>query len=182
MALSEAELGARLAQRHLLLKDLQLSKRGGSHVYRIKRTHAASYAGPHAALTGDAAHTINPVGGQGLNIAIQDSAKLAELLSPVLLDDRATEQAFTDALTEYEAIRRPINAATLELAHTLSQIAGPGEEPYKQAVEFYGNALDPTRMRQVAIQLGRPRELTCQLHGAAPWTPSAPACGATAMT
>ncbi len=154
MALSEAELGARLAQRHPLLKELQLSKRGGSHVYRIKRTHAASYAGPRAALSGDAAHTINPVGGQGLNIAIQDSAKLAELLSPVLLDDGASEQAFTDALTEYEAIRRPINTATIALAHMLSQIAGPGEEAYKQAVEFYGNALDPTWMRQAGSNLG----------------------------
>ena len=88
MALSEDELGRRLEQRHSGLGELELNKRGGSHVYRIKRTHAASYSGPRVALTGDAVHTTHPAGGQGLNIAIQDSAKLAELLGPVVLDER----------------------------------------------------------------------------------------------
>ncbi|MGO9103032.1 MAG: FAD-dependent oxidoreductase [Mycobacterium sp.] len=149
MALSEAEIRDRLAQRHPGLGELELNKRGGSHIYRIKRQHAASYSGPRAALTGDAAHTIHPVGGQGLNIAIQDSAKLAELLSTVLLDDQASEQAFTDALAEYEAIRRPINTATIQVAHAGSLIAGPGQEPYEKAVEFYSKAAsDPGWVRQ----------------------------------
>ena len=161
MALSEDELRERLAQRHAALGELELNKRGGSHVYRIKRQHAASYSGPRAALTGDAVHTIHPVGGQGLNIAIQDSAKLAELLGPVLLDAEASEQAFTDALAEYEAIRRPINTATIQVAHVGSLIAGPGQEPYEQAVEFYRKAAsDPGWVRQYHGQLRRPGELT----------------------
>jgi len=149
MALSEAEIRDRLAQRHPGLGELELNKRGGSHIYRIKRQHAASYSGPRAALTGDAAHTIHPVGGQGLNIAIQDSAKLAELLSTVLLDNQASEQAFTAALAEYEAIRRPINTATIQVAHAGSLIAGPGQEAYEKAVEFYSKAAsDPGWVRQ----------------------------------
>ena len=155
MALSEAEIRERLAQRHPGLAELELNKRGGSHIYRIKRQHAASYSGPRAALTGDAAHTIHPVGGQGLNIAIQDSAKLAELLSTVLLDGEASEQAFTDALAEYEAIRRPINTATIQLAHAGSLIAGPGQEPYEKAVEFYSRAAsDPGWVRQYQANFG----------------------------
>ncbi|MCX2932417.1 NAD(P)/FAD-dependent oxidoreductase [Mycobacterium sp. CVI_P3] len=145
MAMSETQLGERLARRHPGLRELELNKRGGSHVYRIRRTHAASYSGPRAALTGDAVHTTHPAGGQGLNIAIQDSAKLAELVGPVLLDDAASEKAFVDALTEYEAIRRPINTATLQVAHMCSLIAGPGQGDYEEAVAFYGKAAtDPS--------------------------------------
>ncbi len=155
MALSEDELRERLAQRHPGLGELELNKRGGSHIYRIKRQHAASYSGSRAALTGDAAHTIHPVGGQGLNIAIQDSAKLAELLGIVLQQQDPSEQAFIDALREYEAIRRPINTATIELAHSGSQIAGPGQEPYERAVEFYSKAAsDAGWVRQYQANFG----------------------------
>jgi 2-polyprenyl-6-methoxyphenol hydroxylase-like FAD-dependent oxidoreductase len=155
MSLSEDEFRDRLAHRHPGLAELQLNKRGGSHIYRIKRQHAITYSGRRAALTGDAAHTIHPVGGQGLNIAIQDSAKLAELLGPVLLDETSSEQAFTHALAEYEVIRRPINTATIQLAHDGSQIAGPGEEPYRRAVEFYGKAAsDPGWVRQYQASFG----------------------------
>ncbi len=155
MALSEAELGARLEKRHPGLAELQLNKRGGSHVYRIKRTHAASYSGPRAALSGDAVHTTHPAGGQGLNIAIQDSAKLAELLGPLLTNDGASEQAFTDALAEYEATRRPINTATLQVAHMTALISGPGQEKYEQAVEFYSKAAsDPNWVFEYMSKFG----------------------------
>lgn len=155
MALSENELRERLARRHPGLGELELNKRGGSHIYRIKRQHAASYSGPRAALTGDAAHTIHPVGGQGLNIAIQDSAKLAELLGVVLRQQDPPERAFIDALGEYEAIRRPINTATIDLAHAGSLIAGPGRQPYEQAVEFYSKAAtDAGWVRQYQANFG----------------------------
>jgi 2-polyprenyl-6-methoxyphenol hydroxylase-like FAD-dependent oxidoreductase len=151
MTSSEEALGKRLTERYAPLSELQLNKRGGSHVYRIKRTHAASYSGPNAALVGDAAHTIHPVGGQGLNIAIQDSAKLAELVGPVLLAGGAT----ADALVEYEAIRRPINTATIQLAHIQSSIAGPGKEAYDRALEFYGKAAtDPNFVRDYQSKFG----------------------------
>jgi 2-polyprenyl-6-methoxyphenol hydroxylase-like FAD-dependent oxidoreductase len=155
MALSEAELGKRLERRHPGLAELQLNKRGGSHVYRIKRTHAASYSGPRAALSGDAVHTTHPAGGQGLNIAIQDSAKLAELLGPVLGDTGASEHAFSDGLAEYEAIRRPINTATLQMAHMTALIAGPGQEEYERALEFYSKAAsDPAWVYEYMVKFG----------------------------
>lgn len=155
MALNESEPGARLARRHPGLAELELNKRGGSHVYRIKRTHAASYTGPRAALAGDAVHTTHPAGGQGLNIAIQDSAKLAELIGPLLLDAATSEQAFTEALAEYETVRRPINTSTLQVAHMCSLIAGPGQEEYEQAVEFYSRAAtDPNWVWEYMANFG----------------------------
>jgi 2-polyprenyl-6-methoxyphenol hydroxylase-like FAD-dependent oxidoreductase len=154
MTSREDELERRLEERHAPLGELRLNKRGGSHVYRVKRAHAASYSGPRAALTGDAAHTLHPVGGQGLNIAIQDSAKLAELVGPVLCDD-GSDDVIAQALADYEQARRPINTATIGIAHAGSQIAGPGREAYERALEFYGRAsTDPDFMRQYHAQFG----------------------------
>ncbi|HET6951294.1 MAG TPA: NAD(P)/FAD-dependent oxidoreductase [Acidimicrobiales bacterium] len=154
MTSSEQELERRLQERHAPLGELRLNKRGGSHVYRIKRTHAAGYSGPRAALTGDAAHTLHPVGGQGLNLAIQDSARLAELVGPVLRDD-GSDEVIAQALVEYEQTRRPINTATIGIAHAGSQIAGPGQEAYERALGFYGEAAtDPDFMRRYHAQFG----------------------------
>ena len=155
MTSSEADLEARLAARHEPLNELTLNKRGGSHVYRVKRQHAAAYSGPRAAITGDAVHTIHPVGGQGLNIAIQDSAKLGELVGPVVATAGFTEGALQNALAEYESNRRPINTTTIGIAHAGSQIAGPGQEPYERALEFYSRAAtDPNFLREWHSQFG----------------------------
>ena len=155
MTSSEAELTRRLAERHPDLGVFRVTKRGGSHVYRLKRTHAASYIGPHAALVGDAAHTTHTMGGQGLNIAIQDSAKLAELVGPLLRDPGGREDALARALAEYEEVRRPINTATLAQAHWASQMAGPGEEGSDFAVDFFTRAAaDPEMLHKFAKGFG----------------------------
>jgi 2-polyprenyl-6-methoxyphenol hydroxylase-like FAD-dependent oxidoreductase len=155
MTSSEAELARRLGERHPNLGGLDVTKRGGSHVYRLKRTHAERYTGPHVALVGDAAHTTHTMGGQGLNIAIQDSVKLAEIVEPVLQDADATEDALASALKEYEEIRRPINTATLKQADWASQMAGPGQEAYEFALDFYAKAAeDPNFLRRFAERFG----------------------------
>lgn len=155
MTSSEAELAQRLGKRHPDLAGLDVTKRGGSHVYRLKRTHAESYTGSHVALVGDAAHTTHTMGGQGLNIAIQDSVKLAEIVGPVLRDASATEETLASALSQYEEIRRPINTATLAQAHWASQMAGPGQQGYELALDFYAKAAeDPHFLRRFAERFG----------------------------
>jgi 2-polyprenyl-6-methoxyphenol hydroxylase-like FAD-dependent oxidoreductase len=144
MTSSEDELAHRLGERHPALAELKLTKRGGSHVYRLKRSHAERYSGPRVALAGDAAHTIHSMGGQGLNIAIQDSAKLAELVGPVLVDAAAGEVELEAALSEYEAIRRPINTEAIERADRAQLWAKPGQEAYELALSFFSQAVsDP---------------------------------------
>ena len=155
MTSGEEELLCRLEARHAPLGELRLNKRGGSHVYRVKRSHAGRYVGPRAAITGDAAHTLHPAGGQGLNIAIQDSTKLAELVGPALAVEGGSNDAVAAALIEYEETRRPINTTTIGIAHAGAQIAGPGQAAYGRALEFYGKAAsDPSFMREYHAKFG----------------------------
>ena len=41
--------------------------------------YVSSLVGPHMALLGDAAHSLNPIMGQGVNSAMQDAAVLCQV-------------------------------------------------------------------------------------------------------
>ena len=49
--------------------------------YPLRRLSAQRLTGPRVALTGDAAHVIHPLAGQGLNLGLQDARVLAEVLA-----------------------------------------------------------------------------------------------------
>lgn len=155
MTSSEEELRRRLADRHRELSALEIDKRGGSHVYRVARTHTVTYSGPRVALSGDAVHTLHPAGGQGLNLAIQDSAKLAELVGPLLADGDPSDDDLAGALDAYEQTRRPINDGALAASHALAMMAGPGRDAYEEAVAFHEKvAADPQFLRRWTQSFG----------------------------
>jgi 2-octaprenylphenol hydroxylase len=54
---------------------LALSPRAG---FPLRQRHAIDYVQPGLALIGDAAHTIHPLAGQGINLGLQDVSVLAE--------------------------------------------------------------------------------------------------------
>jgi len=61
---------------------------------------------PGALVLGDAAHTMSPVGGQGINIALRDAVVAANHLVPVLRDGGGLE-ALDEASKRIEAERMP---------------------------------------------------------------------------
>ena len=63
-----------------------------------------SYAGPRAVLTGDAAHVVHPMAGQGVNLGLLDAAGLVE----VLVDARRKQLDFFSekTLKKYDRWRR----------------------------------------------------------------------------
>src|SRR5262249_6796997 len=77
---------------------------------------AASYRKGRVLLAGDAAHVHYPVGGQGLNIGVQDAVNLGWKLAQVVKG--TTPESLLDA---YHAERHPVAARVL--ANTMAQTA-----------------------------------------------------------
>ena len=77
---------------------------------------AAAYRDRRVLLAGDAAHVHPPVGGQGLNIGVQDAVNLGWKLAQVV--KRTSPETLLDT---YHAERHPVGARVLR--HTMAQVA-----------------------------------------------------------
>lgn len=71
--------------------------------FPLVRRHATRYVLPGLALVGDAAHTINPLAGQGVNLGYRDVDALIEVLSASRL--RAEDWASAAVLQRYQRKR-----------------------------------------------------------------------------
>ena len=76
--------------------------------FPLTRRHASSYIKEGIVLVGDAAHTINPLAGQGVNLGFQDAACLAEVLCKAAAEHK--NLGSLSVLNEYQKERRPENA------------------------------------------------------------------------
>jgi len=81
--------------------------------FPLKRQHAQHYVKSGVALVGDAAHMINPLAGQGVNIGLLDAAALAEVL--VQAQKQGKNIADQAVLQRYESLRRNENLKMMTL-------------------------------------------------------------------
>lgn len=84
---------------------VQVSQRSA---FPLVRRHAEHYVKPHLALVGDAAHTIHPQAGQGVNLGLLDAAALIEMV----VEAREAGKSWGEfsVLRKYERWRRGDNA------------------------------------------------------------------------
>jgi 2-polyprenyl-6-methoxyphenol hydroxylase-like FAD-dependent oxidoreductase len=112
---------------------------------------AASYRDRRVLLAGDAAHVHSPVGGQGLNIGVQDAVNLGWKLAQVV--NRTSPE---DLLDTYQAERHPVAARVLRntMAQTpLISSAGDRIEALRETMsELLG--MDEARKRFGAMMSG----------------------------
>jgi len=81
--------------------------------FPLALSHAKAYTAPHLALVGDAAHTVHPLAGQGVNLGFLDAATLVEvLLEAVVKQKDIGSQA---VLRRYERWRKGDNLAMVSI-------------------------------------------------------------------
>ena len=85
----------------------KINKILGVASFPLKRQHAQEYVKQGVALVGDAAHMINPLAGQGVNIGLLDAAMLAEVL--IEASNKGKNIADVTVLKRYERLRRNEN-------------------------------------------------------------------------
>jgi 3-(3-hydroxy-phenyl)propionate hydroxylase len=111
---------------------------------------AALYRDRRILLAGDAAHVHPPVGGQGLNVGVQDAVNLGWKLAQVI--KRISPESLLDT---YHAERHPIGARVL--CSTMAQVALRRPDDRTKALGDYVSALltmDEPRRRLAAEMSG----------------------------
>ncbi|MGJ7042392.1 2-polyprenyl-6-methoxyphenol hydroxylase-like FAD-dependent oxidoreductase [Shinella sp. BE166] len=111
---------------------------------------AASYREGRVLLAGDAAHVHSPVGGQGLNIGLQDAVNLGWKLAQVVKD------ISPDSLLDtYHAERHPVGAALLKQTLALTAL-NRGDERTNALREMMAQVMqmDAPRLWYCAVMSG----------------------------
>ncbi len=97
--------------------------------FPLKRQHAHSYAKPGVVLVGDAAHMINPLAGQGVNIGLLDAAALSEIL--IAAKNKNEDISDMSVLKRYEKFRRNENLKMMTVMDVFYQVFSNNVMPLK---------------------------------------------------
>ncbi|MDO6562552.1 UbiH/UbiF/VisC/COQ6 family ubiquinone biosynthesis hydroxylase [Amphritea sp. 1_MG-2023] len=97
--------------------------------FPLRRQHALQYVKEGVVLVGDAAHMINPLAGQGVNIGLLDAATLAE----VLVDGHHSglDMSELSLLQRYEQQRRHHNLMMMQLMDSFYRVFSNDVLPLK---------------------------------------------------
>jgi len=124
--------------------------------FPIKGQHAKHYVKPHLALIGDAAHTIHPLAGQGVNLGFADAQRLAEV---VLVAHRSQKRTGSfKTLRRFERARRGDNLLMLEAMGAFKHLFGnntPGLRELRNIGLDFANRITPVKHFFMAKALGQ---------------------------
>jgi 2-octaprenylphenol hydroxylase len=162
LAVSDADFIAELAPATAgVLGELTAcSKRAA---FPLQAVHALKYASQRVALLGDAAHTVHPLAGQGMNLGLLDAAGVSTVIEEALL--AGEDVGDLKVLRRYERQRKGDNLAMLVAFDALNRLfrlpawAAPARSLGLRAVE----SADPVKrllMRKaLGLQAGRRHRL-----------------------
>ena len=88
--------------------------------FPLKALHAPRYCSARVALVGDAAHTVHPLAGQGMNLGLLDAAELAFAIEDAL--DAGEDLGDLKVLRRYERRRKGDNVTMLLALDALNRL------------------------------------------------------------
>ena len=115
----------------------RLESRGS---FPIAKAHAATYIAPRVALVGDAAHTVHPLAGQGVNLGMLDAGTLADVISTAHNKGRS----FTDQVTlrRYQRTRFLHNQVMISTLDSLYELFKSRPLPVREVRSLSLNAIN----------------------------------------
>lgn len=152
-AAEEGETAARTRRGPLSLPTRVLPAPGAPapRAFPLRRASAGAFALPRLALIGDAAHSVHPLGGQGVNLGLADASCLAQFLA-----ERASQG--NDPGNDVEALERaygrPRRAATEAMGVALDglqRVFGPQSGALAEARAAALKGIDGSRTLRSAI-------------------------------
>jgi 2-octaprenylphenol hydroxylase len=100
----------------------ELTLDSGRAGFPLALWHAREYVRGRLALVGDAAHTIHPLAGQGVNLGFLDCASLVEVFARAV--EAGEDPASLRVLRRYARWRRSENALLLGTTDTINRLFG----------------------------------------------------------
>jgi len=124
--------------------------------FPIRGQHAKNYVKSHLALIGDAAHTIHPLAGQGVNLGFAD----VQCLAGIVLAARATQKPAGSfkVLRRFERARRGDNLLMLEAMGVFKKLFSnntPGLRELRNIGLDFSDRVTPVKRFFMAKALGR---------------------------
>lgn len=128
MALDDAAFAAALgeASEHCLGEILAVSER---QCFPLRQSHAKRYIKPGFALVGDAAHSIHPLAGMGVNLGFADARALSEEICRA--SQRQSDLGAGALLSRYERRRMGENLAVAAAMEGFKQLFSQDQLPLR---------------------------------------------------
>jgi 2-octaprenylphenol hydroxylase len=98
----------------------ELSLAGPRAAFKLQALHAWQYCRSRVALLGDAAHTVHPLAGQGMNLGLLDAEAFADVFDAALL--RGEDPGDLRVLRRYERERKGDNLSMLLALDALERL------------------------------------------------------------
>lgn len=134
------------------------------HMIPLRQRHARQYVEAGLALVGDAAHTIHPLAGQGVNLGFMDAAVLADVVEAAW--HRSESIADVAVLRRYQRQRRSANLCMSAAMESFRRLFAPQPAPLRLLRSCGMNLMDrlePVKQHLVLQAMGlsgeRPQRL-----------------------
>ncbi|GLS92293.1 2-octaprenyl-6-methoxyphenol hydroxylase [Psychromonas marina] len=163
-ALSESEFNKQLTRtfdNRLGFCELQSER----HSFPLTMRYARDFAKHRIALIGDAAHTIHPLAGQGVNLGLLDAVSLAQSI----MENRAAEKdigLYTN-LRQFERWRKTEAAqmvASMELLKQLFHGDNPVQKTVRDLALLFADNISPLKKQFIKQAMGLSGELPAILN------------------